>query len=325
MIGSIGFTAPNLFGTGQQASFDWNFGQRYGSFSVSYTEPWFLNTETLIGGSFYHVRRYWPEGFTEKLVGGSVRLGRRLEWPDDYFRGDWIYRIERSRNEDIAESIADRVDSNPRISSTITQIFTRDSRDFVEFPTSGSVVSLTTEIAGGLLTGDDRYHKHIFSVEWYTHFRPKLVFYNQFLYGYLDAFTSVSRDIPHLEYFYMGGSGLSLGTPLRGYEERTVGPASISGGSAQGGKSQLKTSLELRAQLVDNPTIYGLMFAEAGNTWLNLKRTDPFELRRSVGMGLRLFMPMIGLIGLDYGYGFDKDATGRRRGWVPHFQFGRGL
>ena len=100
LIGAVGFAAPNLFGTGQQMNFDWNFGQAYGSFSISYTEPWLFDTETLIGGSFYHVRRRWVDGFSENLIGGSIRLGRRFTWPDDYFRGDWMSEpdIPISRN-----------------------------------------------------------------------------------------------------------------------------------------------------------------------------------------------------------------------------------
>ncbi|MFH0764781.1 MAG: outer membrane protein assembly factor BamA [Calditrichota bacterium] len=329
-IGAIGFTAPNLFGIGQRLNLDWNFGQQYGSFSIGYTEPWFLDTETLVGVSLYDIRRRWVDGFSEKLLGGSLRLGRAFDWPDDYFRGDWSYRMERSRYYNFSDDFKTRnessiVDGQIRISSSITQVITRDSRDFPEFPMNGSVVSLTTELAGGPLGGDDQYHKHVFSTEWYTPLGRKIVLYHQFLFGYLAGLTSSSNDIPLLEQFYMGGSGLSLGTPLRGYDDRMVGPPSSSGGSALGGKSQFKTGLELRMQLVDNPTIYGLAFAEGGNTWRAFIDTDPFNLRRSVGLGLRIYMPMIGLIGLDYGYGMDYfDSTGKRRGvWKPHFQFGR--
>jgi len=324
MIGALGFSAPNLFGSGQQGNFEWNFGNQYNSFSIGYTEPWLFDKEMLVGGSFYHIKRRWTEGFTERLIGGSVHLGKRFAWPDDYFRGDWIYRIERSQNTNIEDSIAEEIDPDKRISSSLTQIITRDSRDFVEFPTRGSVASLSTELAGGPLQGHDRYHKHILSIDWYTPIFKKIVMFNHFQYGYMDALSSADQDIPHLEYFYMGGSGLSLGTSLRGYEERTVGQSSTTGGvSAQGAKSKLKTTVEMRVQMVDNPTIYGLAFAEAGNTWLNFVRTDPFDLRRSAGFGVRIYMPMIGLIGLDYGYGFDKDASGREPGWTPHFQFGR--
>ncbi len=332
VIGALGFTAPNLFGTGQQLNFDWNFGQRYGSFSVSYTEPWLFDTETLAGISFYNVKRRWVDGFSENLLGGSLRMGKRFRWPDDYFRGDWVYRYEQSRLYDFSDSFTENnqnniVDGENRHSSGLTQIISRDSRDFPEFPTSGSVFSLTTELAGGPLNGDDRYHKHVASIEWYSPISSKFVLYNSFLIGYLDALTGNSRDIPILKYFYMGGSGLSLGAPLRGYDERTVGPPSKSeNATALGGKSQFKFGSELRAQVLNNPTIYALAFAEAGNTWLTFQQTDPFNLRRSAGFGIRLYMPMIGLIGLDYGYGYDyyHKVTGERKGrWMPHFQFGR--
>jgi len=87
----------------------------------------------------------------------------------------------------------------------------------------------------------------------------------------------------------------------------------------------MKTTLELRFPLIANPTMYGLIFAEAGNTWLDLKSTDPFNLRKSVGVGARIFMPMIGMLGFDYAYGFDHyNAYGEKAGiWKPHFVFGK--
>jgi len=330
LIGAIGFTAPNLFGSGQQLNLDWNFGQQYGSFSIGYTEPWLMDTEMLVGVSFYNLRRRWVDGFTENLLGGSLRLGRRFRWPDDYFRGDWVLRHERARYYDFNESFRSTnttgiVEGETRLSTGLTQTISRDSRDYPEFPTSGSVFSFTSELAGGPLQGDDQYHKHVASLDWYTPVHSKIVLYNQFIYGYLNGLTGSSRDIPLLKYFYMGGSGLSLGTPLRGYDERTVGPASSNSSSAQGGRTELKLSSELRVQVVNNPTIYALGFVEAGNTWLTFRQTDPFDLRRSAGFGIRLYMPLIGLIGLDYGYGYDYfNSAGQREGrWIPHFQFGR--
>jgi len=95
-----------------------------------------------------------------------------------------------------------------------------------------------------------------------------------------------------------------------------------------GDRVLLKYTAELRLPIVPNPTVFGLVFAEAGNTWPTMTRTDPTDLRRSVGVGARVYMPMIGILGFDYAYGFDNiDAkTGERRGkWVPHFVFGRGF
>ena len=96
-IGSVGFQMNNLLGNGQQLSLDWNFGQYYQSFSVSFTEPWFRNTRTLVGASFYDTyRRGTTYGFDETVLGGTLRVGRRLRWPDDYFRLDYIYRLDRT-------------------------------------------------------------------------------------------------------------------------------------------------------------------------------------------------------------------------------------
>jgi outer membrane protein insertion porin family len=87
----------------------------------------------------------------------------------------------------------------------------------------------------------------------------------------------------------------------------------------------VKSTLELRFPIAPNPTIFGLLFAEGGNAWSTIGEMNPFELRRSVGAGIRLFMPLVGIIGIDFGYGFDYyDQLGNREGrWKVHFQFGR--
>jgi len=88
----------------------------------------------------------------------------------------------------------------------------------------------------------------------------------------------------------------------------------------------LKYQAEFRVPISPNPTIFALMFAEAGNTWPDLARTNPSDLRRAVGVGARLFMPLLGIIGFDYAFGFDyiNPLTGRRFGnWKPHFVFGK--
>ena len=143
------------------------------------------------------------------------------------------------------------------------------------------------------------------------------------MFGVLEKITN-NTVILLGEYFYLGGSGLGFSESLRGYDDGQVGPLSSSG-SPLGGKTMYKTSAELRFPISPNPTIFGLFFAEGGNAWENLDETDPFNLRRSVGAGLRLFMPMIGIIGIDFGYGFDHfNAEGKREGqWKVHFQFGR--
>jgi len=329
LIGTIGISMNNLFGNGQRLSFDWSFGRVYRNFEIAFTEPWLFDTPTLAGFHFYDTKRDpLYIGYRQKSRGGSLRFGRRFRWPDNYFRGDWIYRWDWTELSDFSPYIRERnpngivTEDWPLISSSITQIISRDSRDRPEFPTSGSAVSLSTEIAGGVLGGNVDYHKHVLTIDWYLPLIKQLVLLTRLNAGYMDGFKRDSK-IPYLDLFFIGGSGLSRSVPLRGYDDPLAGGTIYS----EGGRTLLKTSLELRVLFTENPTAYGMIFAEAGNIWPSLRQTDPFDLRRSVGIGVRIYMPMIGMIGFDYAYGFDQvDAMGRRYGaWKPHFVFGRGF
>jgi outer membrane protein insertion porin family len=335
LIGSVGLGMNNLFGNGQRLSLDWNFGKSYRSFNIGFTEPWFRNTPTLIGFDLFDTKSeayYIP--YSQSSRGLSLRFGKRLSWPDNYFRGDWIYRIDEISLGDFEDYI---IESNPNgivtedyplISSGITQVISRNSLDQPEFPTRGSQVSLTSEVVGGPFGGNVGYIKQVFSAEFFMPtFVPKLILLGRAMGGHLYRLTGGSR-IPYTDYFYMGGSGLSRSTPLRGYEDPLSSSSYYSYGyytDTEGGKAMFKTTAELRFPIIPNPTMYGLLFAEAGNTWKDLGHTDPFSLRRSAGIGARIYMPMVGMIGFDYAYGFDNlNASGERTGkWKPHFVFGR--
>ena len=336
LIGSIGLTFNNFSlahpftgGDGQRLVFDWQFGRIYRSISISFTEPWMFNTPTLGGFSIFDTRTgggYYP--WDRKDIGGSVHLGRRFQWPDNYFRGDWIFRYAQTTIDNITDpQLLQRYYAYGTTSDTrqlsLTQIITRDSRNNPEFPTFGSVHSLSTQLSGGPLGGDADYIKAIFNAERYLPMPFGFVLFTNTKFGLLESISDNSVILLG-EYFYLGGSGLGFSESLRGYDDGQVGPLST-GGSPLGGKTMLKTSAELRFPISPNPTIFGLFFAEGGNAWETLDLTDPFDLRRSVGAGLRLFMPMIGIIGIDFGYGFDHfDANGNRKGqWKVHFQFGR--
>ncbi len=328
LIGSVGVTMNNFFGNGQILSFDWNFGRAFRSFQVSFTEPWFLDSPTLVGVSLYDTKRDRRfTGYEQHSQGASVRLGRRLRWPDNFFRADWIYRIDRT---DLSNFIQDIIDLNPNgiatqkwplTTSSVTQIITRNSLDRPEFPTQGSRFSISTEISGGPLGGNVSYHKHIIQNEWFNPIFWSFVLFNSVQAGYIEGFGRDRDNIPFLEFFFMGGEGLSRSIPLRGYNDPLSRQV-----TQPGGKVMFKYSTELRFPISPNPTIFGLAFAEAGNTWEGLNKTDLFDLRRSVGVGIRIFMPMLGILGFDYAYGFDNinPATGEKFGdWKPHFVFGR--
>ena len=106
--------------------------------------------------------------------------------------------------------------------------------------------------------------------------------------------------IPPSAQFIMGGTGIPYGEMLRGYKENRVGP------SSNRGNIMMKYSLEFRLSLSENPTIYALSFFEMGNVWSGFDATDPFDLKRSAGVGVRVFIPMLGMLGYDIGYGFDS-------------------
>ncbi|MFZ0392122.1 MAG: BamA/TamA family outer membrane protein, partial [Calditrichia bacterium] len=334
MIGSLGLSLNNFSlahplsgGDGQRLAFDWYFGKFYRSLSLSFTEPWLFNTPTLGGFSLFNTRSgggFYP--WDRRVQGGSLQLGRRFRWPDNYFRGDWIFRVAETKifNVRDPELLTNYIFyDRPTTQISLSQIIRRDSRDRPEFSSRGSVYSLMTELSGGPLQGDEDYLKNMFTVEWYIPAFKGLVIYTQSKLGLIQGLYQDFYINPG-ELYYMGGSGLSFSEGLRGYDDGSVGPIST-GGRPLGGKSLAKFTAELRIPIAPNPTIFGLFFVEGGNVWETFSQTNMQDLRRSVGLGVRLFMPMIGIIGVDFGYGFDHfDQYGRREGqWKTHFQFGR--
>ncbi len=334
LIGSLGLSLNNFSlahpfsgGDGQRLAFDWVFGRFYRSLSLSFTEPWLFNTPTLGGFSLFNTRSgggFYP--WDRRVQGGSVKLGRRFKWPDNYFRGTWIFRVAETKIFNVRDS--ELLSSYtffdvPTRQVSLTQIIQRDSRNRPEFATQGSVYSLVSELSGGPLPGDEDYLKNVLTVEWYVPSFLGLVFYTQTKLGLIQGLTDGFYINPG-EKFYMGGSGLSFSEGLRGYDDGTVGPVSFSG-RPLGGRSMTKFTAELRIPIAPNPTIFGLLFMEGGNVWEDFAETNIQDLRRSVGLGVRLFMPMVGIIGVDFGYGFDHfTGDGTRKGqWKTHFQFGR--
>ncbi|MDQ3191909.1 MAG: BamA/TamA family outer membrane protein, partial [Bacteroidota bacterium] len=176
------------------------------------------------------------------------------------------------------------------------------------------------------------YHKWKFTTSWFTELAPKLVLNTKAGFGFLGHYNNQIGAAP-FERFYLGGSGLTGFAldgreiiALRGYEEQDLSPRT-------GGTIISKYTMELRYPISLNPsaTVYALGFAEAGNTWTSFKKFDPFDVKRSAGVGVRIFLPMFGLFGLDYGWGFDQapnsglnPVTGRPQGQF-HFTIGMNL
>lgn len=175
------------------------------------------------------------------------------------------------------------------------------------------------------------YYKVKFKGDWYTTLTGKLVLRTLGEFGYMGAYNK-HRGIVPFERFYLGGDGLANFSldgreviQLRGYQNQTLTPIN-SRGEQIGGTIYNKFTLELRYPITLKPSasVYLLSFAEAGNAYDTFKNYQPFELKRSAGFGVRVFMPMFGLLGIDFGYGFDPvPGSTQKSGWQTHFILGQ--
>ncbi|MCF8241172.1 MAG: outer membrane protein assembly factor BamA [Melioribacteraceae bacterium] len=330
--GAIGITLTNFsiaepfqLGGGQILNFSWQFGvgNYYRTFTLGFTEPWFMDTPTLVGFDVFDTRQRYV--YDLRQSGGTVKVGRRLKWPDNYFYIQGLFRFQYNDVIDGRNFYREGISRQYTIGATIS----RTDIDNPIFPSRGSKISLNGELSGGpVMPGDVDYYKIEFKADWYKRLfnSNRLALYAGMEMGYLDELTSGTAVQP-FEYFFMGGNGLIIATtPLRGYDDRSIGPRS-SRGDIIGGRVMTKYTVELRGALALEPIpIYLLTFAEAGNIFYNMQQADLFKLRRSVGFGARILINPIGLIGFDFGYGFDRpEVDGQDPQWQFHFQFGRGF
>jgi outer membrane protein insertion porin family len=209
-------------------------------------------------------------------------------------------------------------------------VISRNSVSQPLYPRSGSEFQLGLEITPpyslfsnqdySSLPENERYkwiemHRWSFKAAWYTELYDKLVMMTRVRFGYLGHFNSEIGPTPFHRYF-LGGDGLANYSfdsrelvGMRGYANNALTPGfyNSTNSAGNGGDMLTKYTLELRYPLSLNPqaTIYALTFLEAGNCWLGFKNFDPFDVKRSAGVGVRIFLPMFGLLGLDWGYGFD--------------------
>lgn len=324
---NFNISKPFSGGAGQVLNFEWQFGEasRFRIFSLGFTEPWFMDTPTSIGFSVYDERQQY--NYDLRRTGISFNIGRRFRWPDDFFRGDWFVRYQ---NLDVVSG-GYYYEEGASTQVSLTQVISRNSLDSPIFPSQGSRFSFTTELSGGIFPGSVNYLKNELHLDWFTPLLKigemnRLTIYTGAQYSYVKGITE-DPYIPPLEYYYMGGNGLQVQTtPLRGYEDRSIGPRES--GYVRGGTVLSRYVAELRFAITFNPIpLYVLAFAEAGNVWKDIRTADLFNLKKSAGIGARLLIQGVGLIGFDYGYGFDdvEPLDGEADGWKFHFQFGRGF
>ena len=171
--------------------------------------------------------------------------------------------------------------------------------------------------------------------DFYTKIAGDLILKTRAQFGYLGYYNRRWGYSP-FEGFLVGGDGMTgysnYGNDvisLRGYENYSLTPMEVSSYNSNGynyaGNVYDKFSLELRYPIILQPqsTIFALLFAEGGNAWSDIRKFNPFHIKRSAGAGVRIYLPVVGLIGIDWGYGFDKDATGSKGGSQFHFVIGQ--
>jgi len=324
-LNNFSITEPFSLGGGQILSFNWQFGvgNLYRTFTLGFTEPWFMDTPTSIGFEVFDTRQAYI--YDLRQSGGTLRVGRRLKWPDDFFYVQGLFRYQYNNVIEGQNFYAEGKTHQFTLGATLT----RRDIDNPIFPSQGSNLSLDGELSGGpVLPGDVDYFKIGFKAEWYKRLfgSNRIVLYSVADLGYLQELVKGTPIQPFEEY-YMGGNGLVIATvPLRGYDDRTVGPRNRNN-DVIGGRVMTRYTTELRfAVTLDPIPLYLLAFAEAGNTFRSINTADFFDLRRAVGVGARILINPIGLIGFDLGYGFDRKITDDKDpAWLFHFQFGRGF
>lgn len=310
----------------------------------------YYNSLNGYGRSYYNnYENYYDPNQYIQMLGASVGWGKRLRWPDDYF----VLSMDLSYTRYMLKNWRYFIMSNGNANNiNLGLTLSRSSTDNPMFPRKGSefMASVTVTPPWSKWDGKDyrnlandpksptfakeqqekyrwvEYHKWKFKSKTYTALsggQKCFVLMSRVEFGLLGAYNSNKKS--PFETYYMGGDGMSGYST--GYAEETIGLRGYENGSltpyGAEGYAYTRMALELRYPfMLGNTTIYGLGFAEAGNAWTDTRKFNPLQLKRSAGLGVRIFLPMVGLMGIDWAYGFDK-VYGTKGGSQFHFILGQ--
>lgn len=363
-IGTLGlsfnnFSARNIFngkaykplpmGDGQTLALRLQKSRYYTTSSFSFTEPWLGGKKPQsLSFSIYNSKQFRYDYITNRvdkdqrlnIVGATVGLGKRLKWPDNYFTlsQSISYQLYDLKDYPISTFSFSNGSSN-NLSYSITLGRSSAGSNPV-FPTYGSDFSIGAKVTFPYSLVNDKdystiedqekykwleYYKMSFKGKWYTALTKDLVIMSNAEFGILGNYNKKLGDSP-FERFFVGGDGMASyqldgreTIALRGYENSRL--SSIDGGTVYN-----KFQMELRYPITLKPSasIYVLGFLEAGNSYDGFKNFNPFVLKRSAGLGLRIFMPAFGLLGIDFAHGFDPlPGQTVKSGWQTHFIIGQ--
>jgi outer membrane protein insertion porin family len=354
IVGTLGltfnnFSLKNIFhfkdykplpkGDGQKLSLrGQSSGRTYQNYSFTFSEPWLggkkpiffaLSAYTQLSSTGQYYPKSDPRYNNLRINGVGVTLGKRLNWPDNYFQINYSLNFDHYNLDNYPGYI---FQNGTSFNIKLTQEITRNSLDAPIFPTQGSNIKFTIQgtppysmwngVNYKIATPEQVYHfveyyKVKWDAQWFQKIVGKLVLMSQVRFGFLGEYNSFVPASP-FERFKLGGDGMQsyqflqgsdiIG--LRGYQNFSIIPVgtNYNENTNPGSTIYNKYTFELRHPIIasQSATIFALVFAEGGNVWNNFDQFNPFNVRRSVGVGARIFLPIFGLLGLDYGYGFDK-------------------
>jgi len=363
-VGTLGlsfnnFSIKNIFnldeykpvprGDGQSIALRLQISKFYRTYSLSFSEPWMGGKKPKgFNFSIYNSSQFGYDPFTNSvdkdqlldIIGASVGLSQRLKWPDDFFTLSTSFNYQRYKLQNYNISSFD-FDNGISNNFNFAVNFGRSSAGpNPVFPSGGSQFNLLLKLTPPYSLFDDKdytdlpdeekykwieFYKVVFTGKWYSPVVGKMVLMSNAELGFL-GFYNDEIGAPPFERFYVGGDGLQQGRfdgrttiALRGYPNSSLS-------SQTGGTIYQKVGFELRYPITLKPSasIYALTFLEGGNSWNEFDEYRPFTLKRSAGGGIRVFMPAFGLLGVDFGYGFDTiPGSNQISGWQTHFIIGQ--
>ncbi|TAF35215.1 MAG: outer membrane protein assembly factor BamA [Cytophagales bacterium] len=329
-------------------------GRAFQTYSATFSEPWLggkkptffsVNLQHSVQRSFNTQRTQATGSF--QVTSASLSIGKRLTFPDDYFAVNYTLSYLRYNLDNFGNLGFRDITTGKFNNFVFNTTFSRNSIDNPIYPREGSNISLSVNLSppysmlGREVEGKPleqqfqwiEYHKWMFDNWWYLKLVQNFVLMTRMHFGYIGTYTPRTEVTP-FERFIVGGDGLSFGNMvlgqdivgLRGYENNSIVPSINAQSKNEGGTIFNKMVIELRYPLTMSQatSIYVLAFAEGGNNWAAFKDFNPFDIKRSAGVGARIFMPAFGMLGVDWAYGFDAlPGTTRASGSQFHFTIGQ--
>lgn len=304
LIGTASISQSNFMGTGIKLDLSGTLSASSSKYVLGVTEPWLFDRPISAGFDIYNTEKEYPD-FNLSKKGFDIRLGFPITKRET--RGYLTYKLEDVNISNVAPTASTFIleQEGKSTESSIKAIIRRDTRNDAFFPSAGSVVNLSVELAGGVLGGTSYFLKYeadavkFFALPWNTTFS---------IHGAIGHVQSYEgRDVPIYERYFLGGINT-----IRGFETRTVGPTDLLTGDLIGGDSMMTANAEFLFPLFSEQAVKGLLFFDAGNAWDG--EVDLGDIRYGAGTGIRWFSPF-GPLRLELGFNLDPREGEKASQW----------